>query len=141
MMTIKMSADGSTAVQEPEEHKLGLGDFYYHTYEKIITWKKNYYHIYANTKEEADIAMKKAFHDNELYSGVENDDDLELVPRWTDCGDYYEGDEDILTYEQNNFSPTEELYDEEGELLDDNTPIEVRRDKKINILLTKDLPN
>ena len=141
MNIIKMSEDGTMVVQEPEENKTGLGDFYYHTYEKIITWKKNYYHIYAMTKEEADLAMMKCFQDNELNSGAENEDDLPLVPRWADYGDYYEGDEDLLSYEQNNYSPTEELYDDEGNLLDDNTPIEVRRDKKINILLMNNLSN
>ena len=85
--------------------------------------------------------MMKKFQDNELHSGAENEDDLPLVPRWADYGDYYEGDEDLLSYEQNNYSPTEELYDDEGNLLDDNTPIEVRRDKKINILLMNNLSN
>lgn len=126
-----MTQDGSIIEPQPTE----LGDFYYHTYEKIITWRKNYYHISANTKEEADEYMKKYFQDNELYSGIENPQDLPLTPRWADYGDYYEGDEEVLTYEQNNFKPTEELYDDEGNLLDDNTPIEIKRDKKINLLL------
>jgi len=121
--------------KEPEVKE--MGDFCYHTYEKILTWRKNYYHVIAKTKEEADAVMKKSFQDNELYPGFENKSDLPLTPCWVDYGDYYEGDENVISYEMNNFSPTEELYDDEGELIDDNTPVEIKRDKKINILLTK----
>ena len=124
--------DANGVVQEPIPKE--NGDFYYHTYEKIITWRKNYYHISAKTKEEADKVMMEQFQDNELNSGIENPNDELLTPRWVDYGDYYEGDEDLLSYEQNDFKPTEELYDDEGNLLDDNTPIEVRRDKKLSAL-------
>jgi hypothetical protein len=120
-------------ITEPEVKE--LGDFYYHTYEKILTWRKNYYHIIAKTKEEADKAMVDFFNEEDLHTGLENPNDMPLTPRWCDCGDYYEGDEEVISYEMNNFKPTEEIYDDEGNLLDDNTPIEIKRDKKINILL------
>jgi hypothetical protein len=121
-----------TKITEPQPTE--LGDFYYHTYQKIITWKKDYYKIIAKSKEEADAAMKTFFQENELYSGLENENDLPLAPSWYDCGDYYEGDEDLLSYEDNNSKPTEELYDDEGALLDDNTPIQIKRDKKLHDL-------
>lgn len=120
-------------VEEPEVKE--LGDFYYHTYEKVMTWRKNYYHIIAKTKEEADELMKEFFNEQELNTGLENPNDIPNTPRWCDYGDYYEGDEEVITYAMNDYRPTEELYDDEGNLLDDNTPLEIKRDKKINILL------
>jgi hypothetical protein len=132
MNIIHMDTNGTMVVQEPiiKEN----GDFYYNTYEKVTTWRKNVYHISAKTKEEADNVMKQYFQDNELHTGCENPNDLNLIPHWCDHGDYYEGDEDIVTYEDNGFRPTEELYDDEGNLIDDNTPIQIKRDKKINLL-------
>jgi len=113
-------------------------DFYYHTYEKVMTWRKNYYSISAKTKEEADAAMKELFQDNELHTGCDNPNDYDLIPRWCDTGEYYDGDEDEVSYEENGNRPTEELYDEEGELIDDNTPIQIKRDIKLyNLFLNK----
>lgn len=120
-------------ITEPEPKE--FGDFYYHTYEKVLTWRKNYYHISALTKEQADDIMKKHFEDNKLNCGIENPDDLPLTPKFTDYGDYYDGDEEVISYEMNDFKPTEELYDEDGHLIDDNTPLEIKRNKKINLLL------
>lgn len=132
MNIIKMNDEG-TVVQEPVP--TDEGTFYYNTYEKITTWRKNIYSISAKTKEEADKVMKEMFLDNELHSGCENPLDLQLIPHWCDNGDYYEGDEDILAYEENGNRPTEELYDDEGSLLEDNTPLNIKRDKKLfNIL-------
>ena len=111
--------------------------FTYITYEKITTWRKNHYNIIAETKEEADAVMKESFQSNELYTGSENKNDLPLTPCWVDYGDYYEGDENVISYEMNNFSPTEELYDDDGELIDDNTPIEIKRDKIITSILNE----
>lgn len=125
--------DGKLIIQEPEPSEAGI--FYYNTYEKVMTWKKNVFCISAKTKEEANAAMKKLFHDGELDCSCDNPMDLELIPHWCDAGEYYEGDDENVSYAENNYKPTEELYDDEGNLLDDNTPIEVKRDKKINLLL------
>ena len=114
-----------------------MEEFTYNTYEKITTWRKNYYNIIAETKEEADGAMKKAFGDGELSTDLQNNMDLPLTPFWVDYGDYYEGDENVISYEMNDFKPTEELYDDEGNLLDDNTPIEIKRDKIITSILNE----
>ena len=118
-----------------EEKSIEGETYYYNTYAKIITWKKEVYSIIANSKEEADKAMKLFFKEEELNTGCYNPDDRPLTPHWCDHGDYYEGDEDLLSYERNGNAPTEELYDDDGNLLDDNTPTEIKRDKKINILL------
>lgn len=125
----KILSNGEIITEETEGQ-----DFYYNHYEKIVTWRKNYYHISAKTKEEADEAMINFFKEEELTVGLENEHDALLMPRWCDCGDYYEGDEDVMTYEENN-GVTEELFDEEGNLLETNEPIEVRRQKKLNTLL------
>jgi hypothetical protein len=108
---------------------------YYNVYQKVTTWKKDVFCINANSKEEADEAMRLLFLDNELHTGCENPTDALLTAHWCDHGDYYEGDDDLLTYEQNNNSPTEELYDEWGELLENNEPLEIKREKKLNNLL------
>jgi hypothetical protein len=114
------------------------GDFYYHTYEKVMTWKKDTYHIIAKTQEEANKAMIAHFQDNELHCGSTNDNDLPLVPRWCDRGEYYEGDDETLSYEDNGNRVTEELYTGEGDLIDDNTPIQIKRDLKLyNLFLNK----
>jgi hypothetical protein len=109
-------------------------DYYYNTYQKVTTWKKDVYSIKANSKEEADEAMRLLFLENELHTGCENHTDALLSPHWCDHGDYYEGDDDLLTYEENN-GVTEELYDESGELLENNEPLEIKREKKLNNLL------
>lgn len=104
-------------------------EFSYHTYEKIATWRKNMYSIMAESKEEADEKMKELFKKGEIYPECSSD------VKWYDGGDYYEGDEEVLSYEDNDNNPTEELYDDDGEKLIDNTPIEVLREQKLIELL------
>jgi hypothetical protein len=113
-----------------------MEEFQYHIYQKIVTWRKNYYNIIAETKEEADAVMKESFKNDELYP-YENKSAPPLTPCWVDYGDYYEGDEDVISYEMNNFRPTEELYDDDGELIIDNTPLQIKRNNIIDSIITK----
>jgi hypothetical protein len=109
--------------------------FDYTHFEKVIIWKRNTYCIKANSKEDADKVMINMFNEGELGSHLEDRNDELLTPWWCDDGDYYDGDEWGITYEENRNSPTEELYDESNDLLEDNTPLEVRRNNKIDYLL------
>lgn len=112
-----------------------LEDFYYHTYEKVITWKKSYYHVLAPTKEQADAYIKQEFSKDDLGTWRDNPQDLALTVKWYDSGEDYIGDDELVSFFDNNNSPTYELYDDNCDLIFDNTPIEISRDKKIDKLL------
>ena len=121
-----------------EENKLNEMYYYYTHFEKIMSWKRTSYCIKALSKEDADKVMKDLFKEGELDSSLENPTDALLIPWWCDdgAGDYYDSDEWSISYKQNNNAPTEELYDEANDLLEDNTPIEVRREKTIDFILS-----
>lgn len=117
-----------------------MDHFYYNTYEKIITWKKSVYSIKAINKEEADEEMINQFNQNRLDYDCSNPDDKDLIPHW--CEYDYEGDDYVITYQENRNRPSKELFDDEGNLLSDNTPLDIKRDKKIDTLLNdKDIPD
>ena len=91
--------------------------------QKETIWRKNFASIEAENEEEAIKKMKEYVNDfryNDVY-------DSEFI---------YETAED-LSYEENGNQPTREIrYD--GSFLVDNTPVEIKRDKKINSILDEE---
>ena len=91
--------------------------------QKETIWRKNFASIEAENEEEAIKKMKEYVNDfryDDVY-------DSEFI---------YETAED-LSYEENGNQPTREIrYD--GSFLVDNTPVEIKRDKKINSILDEE---
>ena len=88
--------------------------------QKETIWRKNYASIEANSEEEAIKKMKDCINDFR-YAEVYHSEFI------------YETSED-MSYEENGNQPTREIQ-YNGSFLLDNTPIEIKRDKKINSIL------
>lgn len=91
--------------------------------QKETIWRRNYCEVEAETEEEAILKMRStAFqfdydihaHDSELIH--ETSDDMEYI--------------------DNNFQPTREVY-YKGSRIEDNTPISVKREQKINTIINE----
>lgn len=111
----------------------------FHTWRKVQVWKKDSYTIEADTEQEAIERAKKLFQADELYPGYDEDN-----CEWYDSR--YSEDEEALDYWDCN-GPTYELWFDDGgvqghlqDVIDDNTPIEVRRQKKLDELMGKENP-
>ena len=90
--------------------------------QKETIWRKNFANIEADTEEEAIKKMREYVNDFR-YDAVY---DSEFI---------YETAED-MSYEENANQPTREIrYN--GSFLVDNTPVEIKRDKKINSILNE----
>jgi hypothetical protein len=101
--------------------KTELNEYYFEFQRKITAWQKTDFCIEASSQAEADekarIFIKSK--DFEYEYGFTTIDDSEVV----------------MTYEQNNNSITEELYDNETGLpIYDNRPVEVKRNEKLKLL-------
>ena len=90
--------------------------------QKETIWRKNFATIEAENEEEA-IKMMKEYAKDFRYDDVH---DSEFI---------YETAED-LSYEENSNQPTREIRYNNSFLVD-NTPIEIKRDKKINSILNE----
>lgn len=101
-----------------------MSEFEFIIEQKETIWRKNYASIEAENEEEAIKKMKEYVNDFR-YDAVY---DSEFI---------YETSED-MSYEENGNQPTREIQ-YNGSFLVDNTPIEIKRDKKIEeILYEKD---
>jgi hypothetical protein len=95
--------------------------FKFHIDQKETIWRRNYAQIEADTEEEAIIKMKELAHyyDLDVYNN-------ELI---------LETSEDMNYYDNLN-NPTREVYYKD-EMIEDNTPLDIKRDKKINQIINE----
>ena len=105
-----------------------MQEYNFHTWRKVKIWKKDQYTIKANSEKEAIEKAKKLFQSDEIYPGYD-DGSCE----WYD-GNYSEDDE-VLTYWDEE-APTYELwFGDLEDVIDNNEPLEIKRDKKLSGLL------
>jgi|ERR1035437_5617866 hypothetical protein len=91
--------------------------------QKVTIWRRDYCDMEAETEEEAILKMKSRSVTEDLLDCVESDES-ELL---------YETEME-MTYEENGNQPTIEIvYD--AKVIENNTPLDVRRDKKINTII------
>lgn len=92
----------------------------YRVWKKVVMWVCESFE--ADSDEEAiQLAKNGDYWTEEFEYG---DDYHELQP-----------DENGIVRIESNYPVTEELYDEEGELLWDNKPVKIKRDEKIDKIL------
>ena len=91
--------------------------------QKETIWKRLYCSIDAHSEEEAILKMRSLAYD----------DDYDIYCHESEM--MYDTSED-MTYEDNSNNPTREIY-YKNNLIEDNTPLPIKRDKKINIILNK----
>ena len=94
-------------------------DFYIDQKETI--WRRLSCSIEANSEEEAILKMRKLAFDDEYDIHCH---DSEMI---------FETSQD-MTYQDNFNNPTREIYYKD-KCIEDNTPLEVKRDNKINEIL------
>lgn len=89
--------------------------------QKETIWRRLSCSIEADNEEEAILKMRSLAH--------EHDYDLHCY----ESEMIYETSED-MTYEDNFDNPTREIYYKD-KMIEDNTPLQIKRDKKINNIL------
>ncbi len=89
--------------------------------QKETIWRQNTCIIEASSEEEAIVIMKSKAFDLDYDMGLH---DSTLILETVDD----------MTYEENGNQPTREIY-YNGKCIEDNTPINVRREEKINIII------
>lgn len=99
-------------------------EFEYSLWSKVTTWKRDAFIVEASSKEEADAIIKKNFMKDELYNGFESAD-----VNWVETD--WQGDDEELDWDG---GITKEVIDSFGEPIIDNTPVEIKRDEKLNLL-------
>lgn len=89
--------------------------------QKETIWRRNHCEVEADTEEEAILKMKGAALDIDYDLHAY---DSELIHDTVDD----------MTYEDNQNQPTREVY-YKGNIVGDNTPLSIKRDKKINSII------
>jgi len=100
-----------------------MATFKFHIDQKETIWRRNYAQVEADTEEEAILKMKELANSVDYDLGVYNN---ELV---------LETSEDMNYYDNLN-NPTREVY-YRGLLIEDNTPLDIKRNKKINQIINE----
>jgi hypothetical protein len=100
-----------------------MATFKFHIDQKETIWRRNYTQIEADTEEEAILKMKELVHSVDYDLNVY---DNELV---------LETSED-MTYYDNLNNPTREVYYKDN-MIEDNTPLDIKRNKKINQIINE----
>ena len=96
--------------------------FIFHIDQKVAMWRRDYYEVESDTEEDAISSMKSI--NNILTTQSINSEIL------------FETEFD-MSYEENGNQPTIEVYYND-EVIADNTPLDIRRDKKINKIIDEE---
>ena len=95
--------------------------FKFHIDQKETIWRRNYAQLEADSEEEAILKIKELAHSVDYDLDVHSN---ELI---------LETSEDINYYDNLN-NPTREVYYKD-EMIEDNTPLDIKRNKKINQII------
>jgi hypothetical protein len=96
----------------------------YRVWKKVETWVCETYWCEDGVKDKDIIDL---LGEDELYDGCYGDK--------ITCGDCeWSNDYHIIEYDDNRGNPTIELYDEGGDLIWNNTPVDVLRENKLEKL-------
>ena len=98
----------------------------YYVDQKETVWRRYHCDVEANSEEEAIEKMKADAFDYHGFGGVNGQ---------IDAAEVLEETSEDMTFEENGNQPTREVYYKDKVCIEDNTPLEVRRDKKINTIL------
>lgn len=91
--------------------------------QKETVWRRNYCEIEAETEEEAIRLMKLTAFD------VDYD-------KYIDISDIISETYNDMEYDENGSNPTREIYYKDARI-EDNTPISVKRNEKINTIINE----
>ncbi len=92
--------------------------------QKETVWRRNYCEIEAETEEEAISLMKKTAFDFDY-------------DRFIDISDIISETYNDMEYDENGYNPTREIY-YKNVRIEDNTPISVKRNQKINTIINEE---
>lgn len=98
-----------------------MATFEFYIDQKETIWRRNYTQIESDSEEEAIIKMKELAHSVDYDLDVYNNEFI------------LETSEDMNYYDNLN-NPTREVYYKD-EMIEDNTPLDIKRNKKINQII------